>query len=324
MQELIVSSNPHIRHSDTSRGIMLDVLIALVPALIGGTVLFGTRVLLVTAVCIVAAVGGEFLFCLAIKRPNPIGDLSAAVTGLLLALNLPATIPLWMAAIGAVAATVVVKQFFGGIGQNFANPAITARIILLVSFPTAMTNWVTPLAWLNEADTVTSATPLASAAGTYSVSDLFFGRAPGCIGETSALLLLLGGAYLIIRRVISPTIPLAYILTLGIISGAAALIKSGDASFITLFGSAFLSSVLSGGVMLGAFFMATDYTTSPARSSGKLIFGIGCGLLTFLIRQGSLPEGVSYSILLMNLLTPHIDRLTAGKPFSWEDKRNGQ
>ncbi len=330
MENLTVSSNPHIRHSDTSRGIMADVIIALTPALIGGTVLFGPRVLLVALVCIASSVGGEYLFCRLLKKENPIGDLSAIVTGLLLALNLPVTIPLWMAAIGGIAASVIVKQFFGGIGQNFANPAITARIILLVSFPAAMTNWVSPFGWLNGTEAISSATPLASALSAapdpnaaYSLADLFFGRTPGCIGETSALLLLIGGVYLLIRRAISPIIPLSYILTLGLISGAAAAIKGGDASFFVLFGNGALISVLSGGVMLGAIFMATDYVTSPNNNKGRLIFGIGCGILTFIIRCGSLPEGVSYSILLMNILTPHINRLTASKPFGWEAKKNG-
>ncbi len=306
MTNLSVTTNPHIRHKDTSKNIMLDVIIALIPALIGGTILFGYRVILLAAVSVAAAVLSEYFFCKIVKKPISTGDLSAVVTGLLLALNLPATLPLWMAAVGSVAAIVVVKQFFGGIGQNFANPAITARIILIVSFPSAMTNWVAPFAWLGGVDGVTSATPLAG--GEFSRLDLFLGLESGSIGETSALFLILGGLYLIARRVINPIIPLSFIGVVGICS----LIAGGD----------FLTSILSGGLMLGAIFMATDYTTSPNNNLGRLIFGIGCGLITFIIRQfGSLPEGVSYAILIMNILNPYINMLTAKKPFGWEGKK---
>ena len=303
MTELKVSSNPHLRHRDTVQGIMLDVLIALMPATVGGIWLFGSRTLAVIAVSVASSVLAELVFEKILKKPITVGDLSAAVTGLLLALNMPSTVPLWILPIGSIVAIIVVKQFFGGLGQNFANPAITARIVLLVSFPSFMTSWVTPF------DAITSATPLASDPSLFTNADLLFGRTPGCIGETSALLLLIGGLYLIARRVISPIIPASYLAMLAVMT----LIFGGDP----------LRAVLSGGVMLGAIFMATDYATSPIMPLGKLIFGLGCGLITALIRRfGSMAEGVSFAILLMNLLVPYINKLTAPKPFGWEAKKS--
>ena len=215
-------------------------------------------------------------------------------------MNLPPTLPLWQAAIGSAAAIIVVKQMFGGLGHNFANPAIAARIILLVSFPASMTRFTEPVS-----DAVTSATPLAGTAGTLSFKTLFFGMHAGSIGETSAFLLIVGGLYLVIRRVITPIIPVCFIGTVALLS-----LISGESVMLSVFG---------GGLILGAVFMATDYTTSPTTPLGKAIFAVGCGIITFVIRKfGSLPEGVSYSILLMNILVPHINRFTLSKPFGFE------
>ncbi len=311
MKEILTAaSSPHILHPDTTRGIMSDVVIALAPAAVYGCILFGWQAAAVLAVCIITAVASEFLWNLALKKPQSVGDISAVVTGLLLGMNLPASIPLWQAAIGSVAAIIVVKQMFGGIGCNFANPAIAARIILLVSFPGSMTKFTEPVS-----DIVTSATPLAAESGTYTLKSLFFGMHPGSIGETSAFLLIVGGIYLLLRRVISPVIPLCFIGTVAVMS-----LISGEDLAVSLFG---------GGLMIGAIFMATDYTTSPTTALGKAVFGIGCGIITFVIRKfGALPEGVSYSILLMNILVPYINRYTLSKPFGFikpskEETANG-
>lgn len=301
MKELLtVASSPHIKRPDTTRGIMSDVVIALAPAATYGCILFGLRALAVLITSVSVAVLCEFLWNKALKKPNTIKDMSAVVTGLLLGMNLPPTLPLWQAAIGSAAAIIVVKQMFGGLGHNFANPAIAARIILLVSFPASMTRFTEPVS-----DAVTSATPLAGTAGTLSFKTLFFGMHAGSIGETSAFLLIVGGLYLVIRRVITPIIPVCFIGTVALLS-----LISGESVML---------SVLGGGLILGAVFMATDYTTSPTTSLGKAIFAVGCGIITFVIRKfGSLPEGVSYSILIMNILVPHINRFTLSKPFGFE------
>lgn len=309
---LNVSSSPHFRHPDTTQGIMLDVIIALLPAAVFGCVIFGWRAALVLAVSVASSVIFEFLWNLIFKKPQTIFDLSAVVTGLLLGMNLPSTMPLWMAVIGSLIAIIVVKQFFGGIGHNFANPAMTARIALMVSFPAAMTAYAAPFGSI---DTVSSATPLASiygdAVSTVTVKDAFFGIQSGCIGETSAFFLIVGGLYLILRRVINPIIPLSFIGTVAL----ASLIAGQNVGMC----------VFSGGLIIGSIYMATDYTTSPTTNWGKLIFGIGCGLITFIIRQfSSLPEGVSYSILLMNILTPYVNRLTARKPFGYVKAKEGK
>ena len=312
-KKLVVSASPHLRSKHTTPKIMLDVIIALIPALIASVILFGPRVLAVTATTVITAVLAEYISRKVMKRHNTIGDLSAVVTGLILAFNLPVSIPLWIAAIGSVVAIVVVKQFFGGIGQNFANPAITARIVLLLSFATQMGNWTAPLSW--RTDAVTTATPLAligeDGAELPSLLDMFIGNRAGCLGETCTLALLLGGIYLIARKVISFKIPIAYIGTFAIVMLIAG---KGDLEFVAY-------HLMGGGLMLGAFFMATDYATSPLNTDGKYIFGIGCGLLTALIRLfGSLPEGVSFAILIMNLLVPHIERITTPKPFGTPKK----
>ena len=310
MKEMLnVSSSPHIRHADTTSGIMLDVIIALLPSAIFGSIIFGLHAAAVICVCVLSAVLFEFLWNIILKKPQSIGDFSAIVTGLLLGMNLPPKTPLWIAAIGSLAAIIVVKQMFGGLGFNFVNPAIAARIILLVSFPSFMAgakNYIVPYT-SQTLDAISSATPLALKADEIpDIKHLFFGIHGGAIGEVSAFLLLLGGLYLVARRVIKPIIPLSFIGTVFVMTF---LFNSFD-----LYGA--LVAVLSGGLVLGAVFMATDYVTSPQTNLGKLIFGIGCGFITFAIRKwGSLPEGVSYSIILMNILVPHIDKLTAPKPF---------
>lgn len=321
---LTVSASPHRRTEDTTGGIMIDVIIALMPALVLSVVLFGFRSLLVVATSVIACVVLEYISRKVMKRNNTLGDFSAIVTGILLAFNLPSTMPLWMVIIGDAVAIVVVKQFFGGIGQNFVNPALVGRIVLMLSFPTYTNNFVEPFAWRTSGvDAVTSATPLAQFAGNYSkagavsimnsadmpsLSNMFFGINAGCLGETCAAALILGGIYLCIRKVISPRIPLYYIGTVAVIMLIAG---RGNLQFV-------LYQLLSGGLMLGAIFMATDYTTSPIKTNGKIIFAIGCGIITSLIRIfGSLPEGVSFSIVLMNILVPHIETLTTPKPFGY-------
>lgn len=308
-KKLVVSASPHLRTKDTTTRIMLDVIIALMPALAAAIALFGPRVLAITATTVITAVLSEFVARKVMKRHNTIGDLSAVVTGLILAFNLPVSIPLWMAAIGSFFAIVVVKQMFGGIGQNFANPAIVARIILLLSFGQAMGNWTAPLSW--KTDAVSTATPLAIIGGEStealpSLLDMFLGIRGGCLGETCSLALIVGGIYLIARKVISPKIPLAYIGTVAVVMLIAGKF---DLEFVAY-------QLMSGGLLLGAFFMATDYSTSPIKSNAKIVFGIGCGLLTCVIRLfASLPEGVSFAILIMNLLVPHIETIMAPKPF---------
>lgn len=308
-KKLVVSASPHLRTKDTTRGIMLDVIIALVPALVASVILFGPKALAVVATTVISAVLSEYVSRKVMKRHNTIGDLSAVVTGLILAFNLPVSIPLWMAAIGSFFAIVVVKQFFGGIGQNFANPAIAARIFLLVSFGQAMGNWTAPLSW--KTDAVSTATPLAVLGGETaetlpSLVDMLLGVRGGCLGETCSLALVAGGIYLIARKVISPRIPLAYIGTVTVIMLIAGKF---DLEFLAY-------QLMGGGLLIGAFFMATDYSTSPIKSNAKVVFGVGCGLITCLIRLfGALPEGVSFAILIMNLLVPHIETIMAPKPF---------
>ena len=321
MKKLLVSASPHIHSPETTTGVMGDVLISLLPALVMAVVWFGSRALVLTAVCIGAAVLAEWLSRRVMKRTNTLGDLSAVVTGLILALNLPASLPLWMAAIGSVVAIAVVKQMFGGIGQNFVNPAMTARIILMVSFPTAMARWTAPLVSAWSADAVTTATPMASLAASSggnlsadlpSLWQMLIGYHGGSMGEVCSLALLVGGVYLILRRVISPIIPAAYI---GTVAVWMLLAGHGDLRFVAY-------ELLGGGLLLGAFFMATDYATSPITAKGKWIFGIGCGIITSVIRlYGSLPEGVSFSIILMNILVPHIERLTLPRAFGAEKNK---
>ena len=300
---LHVSSSPHIHSGKSTTKIMLDVLIALLPATLAGVVIFGLRALLLVAVCVGSCVAFEALYALVTKKEQTVGDLSAVVTGLLLALNLPANLPIWQCVIGCAFAILLVKCLFGGIGCNLVNPAITARVFMLVSFGSMAVQ-----AMPTVVDTVSSATPLAeiAAGGSPKLLDLFLGTTGGAIGETCALALLIGGAYLLIRRVITWQIPVAFV-------GSVFLLSFLMEGFDVLRA---LSLILSGGLLLGAIFMATDYVTSPTTPIGKLIFGVGAGVLTFMIRYfGSYPEGVSFAILLMNILTPYIEKLTARKIF---------
>ena len=305
MSELHISTSPHIHRNKTTTGIMLDVIIALLPATIAGFIIFGLKALSVVLMCIGVCVLSEFVFNKIVKKEDTTGDLSAVVTGLLLGLNLPADTPLWQAAVGSIFAIVLVKCVFGGLGCNLVNPAITARVFMLISF-TELAKPSFPV------DSVASATPLAVKVGEEpTLIDLFLGNVGGAIGETCKIALLLGGIYLIARGVISWVMPASFIGTVFVLSF---LIK--DFSL-----TAALYQVLSGGLIIGAFFMATDYVTSPATDKGKLIFGIGAGLLTVLIRfWGVYPEGVSFAILLMNILNPYINRWSRRKLFGGAKK----
>lgn len=301
--KLHISLSPHIHSSNSTQRTMLDVIIALVPASIAAVILFGIPALIVIAVCVVSAVAGEALFNLIIKKEQTIGDLSAVVTGLILALNLPANIPLWQAAVGSLFAIIIVKGIFGGLGKNIVNPAITARVFMLIAFGS-----MTAAAFPKGVDSVSGATPLANLANNQAVNlmDLFLGKCGGALGETCALALLIGGIYLIVRKVITWHIPVAFIGTTFLFTLA---VEGGNLETT-------LAWVLSGGLMIGAFFMATDYVTSPTTAKGKLIFGIGAGVITVLIRfWGGYPEGVSFAILLMNILNPYIDSMTQRKLF---------
>ncbi len=306
MDQYIMSSSPHVRASESTTRIMRDVIIALLPATAFGVYIFGLNALFVILASVAAAVLAEALLQLLMHKKVTVSDGSAAVTGLLLALNLPPSVPIWIPILGSVFAIAIVKQCFGGLGHNFINPALAARAFLLVSWPTAMTTWTIP-----GADAVSSATPLTAlkmGGELSSYSDMFFGSIGGCIGETSAIALILGGLYLIVRRVIDARIPVIYIGTVALLTWVAGPqgLFTGDA----------LYHMLGGGLMLGAFFMATDYTTSPMSTSGKMVFAAGCGILTSVIRLwGGYPEGVSYSILLMNLVVPLIDRAFLPKRF---------
>lgn len=304
---LIVSASPHINSGRSTKRIMLDVIIALLPALVAGCVIFGLRALAVTASCVAAAVLAEIIFNAICRRQHTIDDLSAVVTGLLLGLNLPATIAIWQAVVGSVFAIVVVKCLFGGIGKNFANPAITARVMMLISFPAAMGK-VAALR-ITSVDAVASATPLAliksGAMPQQSILDMLLGLRSGALGETCIIALVLGGIYLLIRRVITWHTPVMYICGVFLLS---LLIYKGNALLA-------LYMLLSGGVFIGAIFMATDYVTTPTTAWGKVIFGLGCAVFTVVIRRWSAyPEGVSFSILLMNILTPYIEKATIRKP----------
>ena len=314
--KLIATSNPHIRSNETTRSIMLDVIIAMLPALAFAIFNFGLRALTLTAVSVVACIFWEWLYRKLMKKPQSIGDLSCVVTGMLLAFVCPVHMPYWMIIIGDFFAIVVVKQLFGGIGKNFLNPALAGRAVLLASYAGTMTSWVDPAAGKapiigSVADVVTTATPLAimktgdfaELMATYGVDKMFIGQIPGSLGEVSAVALLIGGAYLIWRKVINWQTPVAYIATVAVLTFL--FPKQGTGLEWMLY------SVFGGGLFLGAFFMATDYATSPVTKKGQLIFGIGCGLFTVLIRYfGSYNEGVCYSIMVMNLLVALIDKYT--------------
>lgn len=305
-KQLTLSVSPHIHSGRSTRRIMLDVIIALLPAAIAGSVIFGARSLAVIAITVASCVGFEALFALLVKREQTIGDLSAAVTGLLLALNLPSNVPLWQCVIGSLFAMIVVKGLFGGLGCNPVNPAITARVFMLVAFGS-----MAKAAFPTVVDTTAGATPLASDTAT-SISDLLLGLHGGAIGETCAVALLAGFVYLLARKVISWHIPTVFVATVFVLSFL----------FEGMELTAALAAVLSGGLLIGAIFMATDYVTSPATPWGKVIFGLGAGLITVLIRYfGVYPEGVSFAILFMNILTPYIDSWTRHKIFGKGGKK---
>lgn len=310
MEKLHVSASPHIHSGRSTQKIMLDVIIALLPAAIAGTVIFGLRALLIIGVCVGVSVLSELLFNIIAKKEQTIGDLSAVVTGLILALNIPANAPLWEAAAGSVFAIIIVKCLFGGVGKNVVNPAATARVFMLVAFSS-----LTQAAFPKNMDTASGATPLAQLAqgeATPSLVDLFLGNGiGGAIGETCTLALVIGAIYLLIKKVIMWQTPVAYIGTAFLFTLA---LEGGNVETS-------LAWILSGGLFLGAIFMATDYVTSPATPLGRIVFGIGAGLLTVIIRfWGVYPEGTSFAILIMNILNPFIDSLTARKLFGGKKK----
>lgn len=321
---LTIAPSPHIRDSLTTQKIMFLVVLALLPCVIAATIFFGPRALLLVLFCALISILTEFACEKLQKKPSTITDGSALLTGVLLGLNLPVTLHLWEAAAGCIFAVCVVKQLFGGLGCNFANPAITGRIFLLLSFSSDMTAWVRPFVYrslpiaglftttADLTDAVSGATPLATKDAP--LLDLFLGNVGGSLGETSALAILIGAAFLLGVGIISWHTPVAYLGTLAICQFIYALIAGESLASIPY-------ALLSGGVLLGAFFMATDYVTTPMTAKGKLLFGLGLGILTFVIREfASMPEGCSFSILLMNLLTPYIDRLTMTHPFGAKRK----
>jgi len=303
-----VSLAPHIRSNDTVQKIMLDVIIALVPAMIASVYFFGMRSILLILTCVVACVATEYVTQSALKKTVQIRDLSAVVTGILIALNMPQSFPLWMAAFGSVFSILIVKECFGGIGFNFMNPALAARLVLMASWPKQITGYISPellKQGVTDLDSITYATPLQLiAAGDFAnlpqMKDMFIGNIGGVIGETSAIALLIGFVYLVVRKVISWEIPVIYVATTAVCLGVLGI----PMNIIPY-------ELLAGGLLLGAIFMATDYTTNPINRKGRIIFALGCGILTAVIRvKASLPEGVSYAICLMNLATPLIDKLT--------------
>ena len=317
MNGLFVSPSPHRATAMSTAKIMLMVIIALLPSAVAGCVFFGPSAAAVLAACVASCIAFEALSRKIMKREQTVSDLSAIVTGLLLGMNLPATTPLYIAVIGSFIAIVIIKQLFGGIGQNFANPALAARIVLMLSFSNDLTTWVVPYWYTNVVDVTTGATPLTASwvnyteSGTaykmapFTLSEMLWGETGGCIGETCAIALIAGGVFLILTGIISAATPVAFIGSFALLT----FLYTGSV-VETAYG------VLAGGLLIGAFFMATDYATTPVTTKGKIIFGVGCGLMTFIIRTfGSYPEGVSFAILLMNLLTPYIDKLTLTKPF---------
>lgn len=313
-QKLVIESSPHVKDSISTQRIMLTVAIGLTPSVLASIYYFGIRAFWLTMVCVLSSVLFELLFTMITKRESTIGDCSAVVTGLILACNLPVTFPAWMAIVGSFFAIAVVKNLFGGLGCNFANPAATARVFLLISFTSQMTSWVAP----RGIDAMATATPLKLIKdGTLeqlpTITQMFLGQRGGSMGETCALAILVGGAFLLWRGVISWHIPVSVIGSVFV--------------FALLFGQNPVYAILSGGVMIGAFFMATDYVTCPVTNLGRIIFGVGIGFFTMLIRCFcNYPEGMSFAIVLMNILTPHIDRLTVTKPFGavFEQAKSGK
>ncbi len=304
-----VSSSPHLRSEVTVQKIMLDVIIALIPASLMGVYFFGMRALILLAVSTLSAVASEVVFQKIRKKPDSSRDLSAVVTGILLALNVPSTTPYWVVAIGSIFAIIVVKQLFGGIGQNFMNPALGARVFLMISYTKIMTDFVSPF------DAVSTATPLSlineGSKELPNLIELLIGRIGGSVGETSAIALIIGGVYLIARKVIRYETPVIYIVSVFVFT---TLFNGFDVelSFYSLF---------AGGLMLGAFFMATDYSSTPMSIKGQIVFSLGAGFLTAVIRVfGAYPEGVMFSILLMNIATPLIDKYTKPRVFGGKKK----
>lgn len=300
-----MSASPHVHSPRTTTTLMLDVILALVPALIWSIYVFGLRALTLTLVSVVSCVVFEYLYRKLMKKPCSLGDLSAVVTGILLAFCLPSTMPYWMVVVGAFFAIVIVKQLYGGLGKNVVNPALAARVFLFLSFSEEMARFDAPRTY--GVDAVSGATPLALLQkGTrpeISLWDMFLGDMPGCLGEVSVTLLLLGGIYLLVRRVISWHIPVSYLATVALLSLIFHPVGMDGITFM-------LYELCAGGLILGAFFMATDYVTSPATPRGRLIYGVGCGLITVFIRSFGYAEGVSFAILIMNLFTLALDKLT--------------
>jgi len=309
---LVVSSSPHIHTNETVRRTMLDVIIALIPACLASILFFGMRSLAIIVTAVAACMISEWAFQKITHQETTVSDLSAAVTGVLLGLNMPSTIPLWMLVIGSVFSIVIVKQLYGGLGKNFLNPAMAGRCFMLIAWAGAMTTWGGNVF----VDATTGATPLeimkSGAEGTLpTLFNAFIGIEHGSIGEVSALCLLIGFIYLLVRRVVSIRIPAVYILTFAVFTYFFGADATGHSNWYFT-----LMQILTGGILLGAFFMATDYVTTPTTIKGQYIFAFGCGLLTFVIRRfGGYPEGASYSILLMNVASPLIETLTAPKPF---------
>ena len=315
MKNLIVSSSPHIHIKTTTQSIMADMLIALAPAAVASIVFFGLKSLLILAVCVASSVLSEFVFNLLAKSKQTVTDLSACVTGMLLGLSLPASAGIWHCIVGSMVAIIVIKCLFGGIGCNFANPAVTARAFILIAFASGIGGGT--YTQIQNPDMITGATPLevikkGDISALPSLGEMIIGNRGGAIGETCAIALILGGVYLIVRKVIKWHTPVIFIGTVFLLS----LVIKQDISIA-------LYEVLGGGVILAAFFMATDYSTTPINKYGKMIFAFGCGLITVLIRfWGSYPEGVSFAILLMNILSPYIEKWCAGKPLGKEGKKN--
>lgn len=318
-KQLLVTASPHIRSKRTVANDMLDVIIALIPAGAVSVYYFGYRALVLILASVITCVLAETIFNKCLKKENTIKDLSAVVTGILLAYNVPFTLPVWQLVIGAIFAIIICKMLYGGIGQNIVNPALGARAFLMASWSSTMTNFVptervATLKTISDVSMVSAATPLSDPKA-YTIMDLFIGHVPGCLGEISAVALLIGACYLLFRKVIHIRIPLAFILTTTIM--LAIFGEKVDMDYI-------LKNILSGGLILGAFFMATDYTTAPITPKGQIVFGIGCGFITAVIRLwGGYPEGVSYSILLMNLLVPVIEKHTRDRIFGKAKAKKG-
>lgn len=321
--ELIVSSSPHISTKQTTSSIMLDVIIALIPTGLAGVFYFGLPALSVILMSVAVCVLSEYIWQKIMKKPDSVGDLSAVVTGLLLAYSLPPSTPLYMVVVGAVFSIIIVKQLFGGLGHNFMNPALSGRAFMMAAWSGAMTSWTFPS--VLGMDAVSSSTPLSllsegKTEGLPGYLDMFLGNMGGCIGETCSVLILLGGLYLVVRRVISLRIPLSFIGTVALLT-----FVLGGGSDMASSANIMISHLLSGSLLIAAFFMATDYTTSPVTPLGQIVMGIGCGVITTVIRlYGGYPEGATYAIMLMNVATPLIDKYTRPRVFGYMKKKEAQ